>query len=128
MFSTGWSVKPAASFPFASSITAPVPGFSWVTFTKLSLCAMGVASFSVSVSPEMLTALLAARATVYSLPPAGVVLTVKADLSGTEEVFSASLKVSVSVTPSAATRWSPGRCSAWEAPGPRARLSRAGRR
>ena len=44
---------------------------------------MGVASFSVSVSPEMLTALLAARATVSSLPPAGVVLTVKADLSGT---------------------------------------------
>ena len=66
---------------------------------------MGVASFSVSVSPEMLTALLAARATVSSLPPAGVAFTVNADAAGTEEVFSGSLNVSVSVTPSAATMW-----------------------
>ena len=52
---------------------------------------MGTAGFSTTVLPLTVTPPLDASATSASLPPAGVAFTVNTDLSGTEEVFSASL-------------------------------------
>ena len=59
--------------------------------TEPSLCAMGRSSVSTTVLPEMLTPPVNASATSASLPPSGVASTVKAELAGTEFVFSGSL-------------------------------------
>ncbi len=53
--------------------------------------------------PLTVTPSLDASATSASLPSMGVASTVNAEVAGTEEVFSASLKVSVSVNPLAAS-------------------------
>ena len=52
---------------------------------------MGTASVSTTVLPLTVTPPVEARATSASLPPAGVAFTVNADVSGTDDVLSASL-------------------------------------
>ena len=76
---------------------------SYFTFTSVSLCAMGFASCRTIVLPVTDTPLAVARASVSSLPPAGVAFTVKALVTGTDDSFKSLLKVIVRMMPSGAT-------------------------
>ena len=99
---TGRSVKLTASLPVASSMTFPVPGLAYETLTPVWLWASRSERVRTTAASDHATGSVLARATVSSLPPRGVALTVKAEAGGTSG-WSGSVKVSVSVLPSMAT-------------------------
>ena len=95
------SPKPVTgSFSWSASRSLPVAGAAYATVTFVSTAAASTASASVSVTVVPLTAtgVVAASATLRSVPPR-VAFTVNADAAGTELPSSPPSKVTVSSSP-----------------------------